>query len=142
MRSHDTRKHWQDNNPFVVFVYLGEGAPVPIDDYKGKNITTPNNYRMKKLIENSDSEYLYKITDNLVIDAKDPLSCYARYARMNDNEYERNAEINDVPPKDFGTRSKYKAPPNKAFLRVWKDIHDGEEIFISAEDDGQADTFA
>ena len=77
-----------------------------------------------------------------MIDAKDPLSCYARYARQNDNEYDRNAEINDVPPKDFGTRSKYKSTPHKAFLRVWKDIHDGEEIFISAEDDNQADTFA
>ena len=37
-----------------------------------------------------------------------------------------------MPAKDTGRR--FKALPNKAYLRVFKDIHDGEEIFIPAED--------
>jgi hypothetical protein len=142
MPQHDTGKHWQENRALIVFLYLGEAAPVPIDDYKGKILAHTNSKKLKKRIDESNSHYLYKVRDDFVIDAQNPLSCYARYARKHENEYDRNAEINDVPPKDFGTRSKFKATPNKAFLRVWKDIHDGEEIFISTEDDGQADTFA
>ena len=34
-----------------------------------------------------------------------------------------------MPPKDTGRR--FKSLLNKAFLRVTKDIHDGEEIFIN-----------
>jgi len=72
---------------------------------------------------------LYSVRDDFYIDAKKPLLCYARYAQKNDNEYDVNAEINDMPPKDTGRR--FKALPNKAYLRVFKDIHDGEEIFIN-----------
>ena len=121
-------------------MYLEEEHPVPIDDYKGKILAHTNPKKLKKRIDESNSQYLYKVRDDFVIDAQNPLSCYARYARMNDNEYDVNAHINDMPAEDTGRR--YKSLPNKAFLRVWKDIHDGEEIFISAEDDGQADTFA
>jgi hypothetical protein len=105
---------------------------VPIDDYKGKIIYDANPAKLKKLIDKSNSEYLYKVREDFYIDAQNPLSCYARYAQKNDNEKDVNAEINDMPPKDTGRR--FKALPNKAYLRVFKDIHDGEEIFIPAED--------
>ena len=72
---------------------------------------------------------MYKVRDDFYIDAQHPLSCYARYAQNNDNEYDVNAEITNMPPKDTGRR--FKSLPNKAFLRVTKDIHDGEEIFIN-----------
>jgi hypothetical protein len=42
---------------------------------------------------------LYIVRDDFVINAKHPLSCYARYAQKTDNEYDGNAEINDMPPK-------------------------------------------
>ena len=88
--------------------------------------------KIKKLIDKSNSEYLYKVRVDFYIDAQNPLSCYARYAQKNDNEYDVNAELTNMPPKDTGRR--FKSLPNKAFLRVWKDIHDGEEIFIPTED--------
>jgi hypothetical protein len=102
MPQQDTRKHWQEYRSLIVFSYLGEGAPVAIDDYKGKILYDTNPSKLKKLIIKSNSHYLYKVRDDFVIDAQNPLSCYARYARKHENEYDRNAEINDMPPKDTG----------------------------------------
>ena len=47
MQDHDSRKHYRENHHFVVFTYAGEGAPVPIDDYKGKILYDANPKKLK-----------------------------------------------------------------------------------------------
>jgi hypothetical protein len=48
MPQHGTRKHWQEDRSLIVFGYYGEGAPVPIDDYKGKKLCDSNPKKLKK----------------------------------------------------------------------------------------------
>jgi hypothetical protein len=47
MRSRDSKKHFREYRASVVFSYLGKGAPVPMDDYKGRILYDSNPAKLK-----------------------------------------------------------------------------------------------
>lgn len=113
----------------IVFAFHGEEEPNPIDEYKGKIIHHPNETKMEKLLQDTNSKYLFQVRPDFVIDAQKPLSCYARYANDNADESKLNAELIDMPPLRKNRNEPKQA--NRVYLRFLKDIHNNEEIFCA-----------
>jgi SET domain-containing protein len=84
---------------------------------------------MEKLLQDTNSKYLFQVRPDFVIDAQKPLSCYARYANDNADESKLNAELIDMPPLRKNRNEPKQA--NRVYLRFLKDIYNNEEIFCA-----------